>query len=65
MNGFYCNSITPSIMFCTISPNDIMSCFEAFASGRIQLFFCCYETWRVGDESMGGRYLLELVDSVR
>ena len=29
-----------------------MSCFEAFASGRIQLFFYCYETWRVGNENM-------------
>ena len=33
-----CNSITPSIKFCTISPNDIMSCFEAFASWRNDLF---------------------------
>ena len=29
-------------MFCTILPNDIMSLFEAFASGRIQLFYCQY-----------------------
>ena len=44
---FRCRYLKPFILFCTNCFINIMSCFEAFASGRIRLFWYC-ETGRVG-----------------